>query len=56
MGAARTSTTPLPGIGVRYDLTTRQRRRPSVVARRDGARTLSAERGDVNDPSGLSER
>ncbi|TVZ82264.1 potassium/proton antiporter regulatory subunit (CPA2 family) [Streptomyces sp. BK340] len=56
MGAARTSTTPLPGIGVRYDLTTRQRRRPSVVARRDGPRTLSAYRGDDPDACALSVR
>lgn len=56
MGAARTSTTPLPGIGVRYDLTTRERRRLSVVAHRDGSRTLSAYRGDDPDACALSVR
>ncbi|OXY88663.1 cation:proton antiporter regulatory subunit [Streptomyces diastatochromogenes] len=56
MGAARTSTTPLPGIGVRYDLTTREQRRLSVVAHRDGSRTLSAYRGDDPDACALSVR
>ncbi|MFE1883406.1 cation:proton antiporter regulatory subunit [Streptomyces diastatochromogenes] len=56
MDAARTSTTPLPGIGVRYDLTTRERRRLSVVAHRDGSRTLSAYRGDDPDACALSVR
>ncbi|WP_031041918.1 cation:proton antiporter regulatory subunit [Streptomyces sp. NRRL F-5650] len=53
MGAARTSRTPLPGIGVRYDLVTRERRRLSVVAERDGVRTLSAYRknGSDDDPA-----
>ncbi|AIV35108.1 potassium transporter TrkA [Streptomyces sp. R1] len=53
MGAARTSRTPLPGIGVRYDLVTRERRRLSVVAEKDGARTLSAYRrnGTEDDPA-----
>ncbi|MCM1974059.1 potassium transporter TrkA, partial [Streptomyces sp. G1] len=41
MGAARMSSTPLPGIGVRYDLVTREQRPLSVVAHRDGSRTLS---------------
>ncbi len=31
MGAPRLSSTPLPGIRVRYDLTTREQRRLSVV-------------------------
>jgi TrkA domain protein len=48
VGAARTSRTPLPGIGVRYDLVTRERRRLSVAAEPDGTRTLSAYR--KNDP------
>ncbi|MFI8947496.1 cation:proton antiporter regulatory subunit [Streptomyces sp. NPDC053750] len=56
MGAARTSRTPLPGIGVRYDLTTRERRRLSVVAERDGSRTLSAYRKDDPDDCALSVR
>ncbi|MBA5223883.1 MULTISPECIES: cation:proton antiporter regulatory subunit [Streptomyces] len=50
------SSTPLPGIGVRYDLTTRERRRLSVVAHRDGARTLSAYRTDDPDACALSAR
>ncbi|NBE53780.1 cation:proton antiporter regulatory subunit [Streptomyces boluensis] len=35
------STTPLPGIGVQYDLTTREDRHISVVAHRDGTRTVN---------------
>src|SRR5262245_16657793 len=54
MGTARTSRTPLPGIGVRYDLTTRERRRLSVVAHHDGSRTLSAYRDDDPDACALS--
>lgn len=56
MSAARTSRTPLPGIGVRYDLTTREHRRLSVVAHRDGSRTLSAYRRDDPDACALSVR
>lgn len=54
MGAPRLSSTPLPGIGVRYDLTTREQRRLSVVAHRDGSRTLSAYREDDPDACELS--
>ncbi|MGX4689285.1 cation:proton antiporter regulatory subunit [Streptomyces sp. JNUCC 63] len=50
------SRTPLPGIGVRYDLTTRERRRLSVVAHRDGSRTLGAYRDDDPDACALSIR
>jgi TrkA domain protein len=50
------SSTPLPGIGVRYDLTTREQRRLSVVAHRDGARTLSAYEQDDPDACALSVR
>ncbi|WP_461082398.1 cation:proton antiporter regulatory subunit [Streptomyces deserti] len=50
------SSTPLPGIGVRYDLTTRERRRLSVVAHRDGARTLNAYQEDDPDACALSVR
>ncbi|MFG2648006.1 cation:proton antiporter regulatory subunit [Streptomyces sp. NPDC048436] len=50
------SQTPLPGIGIRYDLTTREQRRISVVAHRDGARTLSAYRSDDPDECALSLR
>ncbi|WP_369386984.1 cation:proton antiporter regulatory subunit [Streptomyces sp. CG1] len=56
MGAVRTSGTPLPGIGVRYDLTTREQRRLSVVAHRDGLRTLSAYQGEDPDACALSVR
>ncbi|MEL3950173.1 cation:proton antiporter regulatory subunit [Streptomyces alboflavus] len=50
------SRTPLPGIGTRYDLTTREQRRLSVVAHRDGGRTLSAYRSDDPDACALSLR
>ncbi|MEV5433760.1 TrkA C-terminal domain-containing protein [Streptomyces sp. NPDC052701] len=50
------SRTPLPGLGVRYDLTTREQRRLSVVAHRDGSRTLSAYREDDPDACALSVR
>lgn len=56
MGAPRLSSTPLPGIGVRYDLTTREQRRLSVVAHRDGSRTLSAYQKDDPDACALSVR
>ncbi|MEV0646389.1 TrkA C-terminal domain-containing protein [Phytomonospora sp. NPDC050363] len=35
------SSTPLPGIGVRYDLDSEERRHVSVVAHRDGSRTVA---------------
>ncbi|MBA2809935.1 cation:proton antiporter regulatory subunit [Streptomyces acidicola] len=50
------SSTPLPGIGVRYDLTTREHRRVSVVAHRDGTRTVNAYRDDDPDACSLSLR
>ncbi|MGW0495350.1 cation:proton antiporter regulatory subunit [Streptomyces sp. NPDC003007] len=56
MSAPRLSSTPLPGIGVRYDLTTRESRRLSVVAHRDGHRTISAYREDDPDACDLSVR
>ncbi|MEV5969444.1 TrkA C-terminal domain-containing protein [Streptomyces sp. NPDC051921] len=56
MPAARMSRTPLPGIGVRYDLTTREDRRLSVVASRDGTRVLSAYHRDDPDECSLSVR
>ncbi|MGW1882536.1 cation:proton antiporter regulatory subunit [Streptomyces sp. NPDC001970] len=43
------STTPLPGIGVQYDLTTRERRHLSVIAHRDGTRTVNVYRSDDPD-------
>lgn len=54
MPASRLSRTPLPGIGFRYDLTTRDQRQVSVVAHRDGGRTLSAYRTDDPDACDLS--
>ncbi|MFD9903260.1 cation:proton antiporter regulatory subunit [Streptomyces sp. NPDC059063] len=56
VSASRLSRTPLPGIGMRYDLTTREQRRLSVVAHRDGGRTLSAYRSDDPDACSLSLR
>ncbi|MEV5608951.1 TrkA C-terminal domain-containing protein [Streptomyces sp. NPDC052225] len=56
MPASRLSRTPLPGIGIRYDLTTREQRQVSVVAHRDGGRTLSAYRSDDPDACELSLR
>jgi TrkA domain protein len=50
------SATPLPGIGVQYDLTTRGRRRLSVVAHRDGARTVNVYRSDDPDACAQSVR
>ncbi|KOU25543.1 hypothetical protein ADK51_15140, partial [Streptomyces sp. WM6368] len=43
------STTPLPGIGVQYDLTTREHRHLSVIAHRDGTRTVNIYRADDPD-------
>ncbi|WP_320778326.1 cation:proton antiporter regulatory subunit [Streptomyces sp. CRN 30] len=56
MGTPRVSSTPLPGIGIRYDLATRERHRLSVIAHRDGARTLNAYRDDDPDACSLSVR
>jgi TrkA domain protein len=52
--APRLSTTPLPGIGVKYDLTTREHKHLSVVAHRDGTRTLNTYRSDDPDACSLS--
>lgn len=56
MPTPRLSTTPLPGIGVQYDLTTRERRHVSVVAHRDGTRTLNTYRSDDPDACSMSLR
>ncbi|MFF2654182.1 cation:proton antiporter regulatory subunit [Streptomyces sp. NPDC058045] len=56
MPAPRMRTTPLPGIGVQYDLTTREHRHLSVVAHRDGARTLSVYNSDDPDACAQSLR
>ncbi|WFB06165.1 potassium transporter TrkA [Streptomyces sp. LX-29] len=50
------SATPLPGIGVQYDLTTREHRHLSVIAHRDGARTVSVYRSDDPDACAQSLR
>jgi TrkA domain protein len=47
--APRMRMTPLPGIGVQYDLTTRQRRQVSVIAHRDGSRSVNIYRADDPD-------
>ncbi len=47
--APRMRTTPLPGIGVQYDLHTREHRHMSVIAHRDGTRTVNIYRGDDPD-------
>ncbi|MEU0690659.1 cation:proton antiporter regulatory subunit [Streptomyces uncialis] len=49
MPAPRMRTTPLPGIGVQYDLTTREHRHLSVVAHRDGTRTVNMYQADDPD-------
>ncbi|CAL9422365.1 cation:proton antiporter regulatory subunit [Streptomyces sp. NPDC090994] len=49
MSAPRLRATPLPGIGVQYDLVTREHRQLSVVAHRDGARTVNVYRADDPD-------
>ncbi|GHG27687.1 TrkA domain protein [Streptomyces filamentosus] len=49
MPTSRMSSTPLPGIGVQYDLTTREHRHLSVIAHRDGTRTVNVYRSDDPD-------
>ncbi|MDT0438880.1 MULTISPECIES: cation:proton antiporter regulatory subunit [Streptomyces] len=49
MSAPRLRATPLPGIGVQYDLVTKDQRHLSVVAHRDGARTVNMYRADDPD-------
>ncbi|MFF8287825.1 cation:proton antiporter regulatory subunit [Streptomyces sp. NPDC016309] len=56
MPAPRLRTTPLPGIGVQYELTTRRHDTLSVVAHRDGTRTLNVHHDDDPDSCGLSMR
>lgn len=56
MSAPRLRVTPLPGIGVQYDLLTREDRHLSVVAHRDGARTVSVYRADDPDSCAQSLR
>ncbi|MEU1513718.1 TrkA C-terminal domain-containing protein [Streptomyces sp. NPDC005811] len=56
MSAPRLRTTPLPGIGVQYDLVTREQRHLSVVAHRDGSRTVGVYRADDPDSCAQSLR
>lgn len=56
MSAPRLRATPLPGIGVRYDLVTREQRHLSVVAHRDGTRTVNVYRTDDPDSCAQSVR
>jgi len=46
---SRMSSTPLPGVGVQYDLTTREHRHLSVIAHRDGTRSVNVYRSDDPD-------
>ncbi|AZM64592.1 MULTISPECIES: cation:proton antiporter regulatory subunit [unclassified Streptomyces] len=54
MPAPRLRTTPLPGIGVQYELTTRKQDTLSVIAHRDGTRTLNVHHDDDPDSCGLA--
>ncbi|CAL9672306.1 potassium transporter TrkA [Streptomyces sp. ICN988] len=56
MPAPRLRTTPLPGIGVQYELTTRRHDTLSVIAHRDRSRTLNVHHDDDPDSCGLSLR
>jgi TrkA domain protein len=47
-------TTPLPGIGVQYDFVTLEGHHLSVVAHRDGSRSLNGYRADDPDACALS--
>jgi TrkA domain protein len=49
-------TTPLPGIGVQYDLVTLQGHHLSVIAHSDGSRSLNGYRADDPDACALSVR
>lgn len=49
MPIPRVRATGLPGVGVRYDLTTREQRQLSVIAHRDGSRSLNVYRADDPD-------
>jgi len=49
-------TTPLPGIGVQYDLVTAEGQHLSVIAHRDGSRSLNGYRAEDPDACALSAR
>ncbi|MFC8957571.1 cation:proton antiporter regulatory subunit [Streptomyces sp. NPDC057101] len=53
MPTPRMRTTPLPGIGTQYDLVTQEDHHISVVAHRDGTRTLAVYHAD--DPDACAE-
>jgi TrkA domain protein len=50
----RMRTTPLPGIGVQYDFVTAEGQHLSVIAHRDGSRSLNGYRTDDPDACVLS--
>jgi TrkA domain protein len=50
----RIHTTPLPGIGVQHDLTTQVGQHLSMIAHRDGSRSLNVYRRDDPDACALS--
>jgi hypothetical protein len=54
MPIPRTRTTPLPGIGVQHGLTTQAGQHLSVIAHRDGSRTLNVYRRDDPDACAVS--
>jgi TrkA domain protein len=49
-------TTPLPGIGVQYDFVTAEGQHLSVIAHRDGSRSLNGYRAEDPDACVLSAR
>ncbi|MFG2825105.1 cation:proton antiporter regulatory subunit [Kitasatospora sp. NPDC048365] len=53
MAIPRVRTTALPGVGTQYGLTTREHRQLSVIAHRDGSRTLNVYHSD--DPDSCSQ-
>ncbi|GGL60435.1 potassium transporter TrkA [Streptomyces fumigatiscleroticus] len=53
MPAPRLRTTPLPGIGVQYELTTRRHDTLSVIAHRDRKRTLHVHHDEAPDSAGI---
>jgi TrkA domain protein len=54
MPVPRTRTTPLPGIGVQRGLTTQAGQHLSVIAHRDGSRSLNVYRRDDPDACAVS--
>jgi TrkA domain protein len=52
--APRARSTPLPGIGVQFDLTTLEGQHLSVIAHRDGSRSLNGYRDDDPDACAVS--